>query len=62
MRGQEGPAGVAEGLAIARELCDAVLEHFRGIYLVTPLLRYELSVELTKHVRRQEKGPAKGSG
>jgi homocysteine S-methyltransferase len=62
MRGQEGAAGVAEGLAIARELCDAVLEHFRGIYLVTPLLRYELSVELTKHVRRQEKGPAKGSG
>jgi len=50
MRGQEGAAGNAAGLAIARELCDAVLEHFRGIYLITPLLRYDLTVELSRHV------------
>jgi methionine synthase I (cobalamin-dependent)/5,10-methylenetetrahydrofolate reductase len=53
MRGKEGPVGNAEGIAIARELCDAVLEHFNGIYLITPLMRYDLTVELSQHVRQQ---------
>ena len=55
MRGKEGTEGNAVGLAIARELCDAVLEHFPGIYLITPLLRYDLTVELTRYVRKQER-------
>jgi homocysteine S-methyltransferase len=50
MRGQEGAAGNAAGLAIARELCEAVLAHFRGIYLITPLLRYDLTAELSRQV------------
>ena len=53
MRGKEGPEGNAAGLAVARDLCDAVLEFFQGIYLITPLLRYDLTVELTRQVRRQ---------
>jgi methionine synthase I (cobalamin-dependent)/5,10-methylenetetrahydrofolate reductase len=36
------------GLELARELRAAVLEHFRGVYLITPFLRYELSVELLR--------------
>ncbi len=52
-RGKEGSAGNAEGLAIAQELCAAVLEHFRGLYLITPLLRYDLTVELARYVRSQ---------
>ncbi|MBM3892407.1 MAG: bifunctional homocysteine S-methyltransferase/methylenetetrahydrofolate reductase, partial [Verrucomicrobia bacterium] len=55
MRGKDGEAGRREGLAIARELCDAVLEHFRGIYLITPLIAYELTVELSRYVREQER-------
>src|SRR5688572_10715207 len=54
MRGQDGTAGNAAGLAMASELCDAVLEHFKGLYLITPLLRFDLTVELSRHVRRQE--------
>ena len=56
MRGLEGPAGNAAGLAIARDLCDAVLEHFRGIYLITPLMRYDLTVELSRYVREVRRG------
>lgn len=51
MRGKEGPAGLAEGLAIAREIAAEVLAHFSGIYLVTPLVRHELTAELTAAVR-----------
>jgi methionine synthase / methylenetetrahydrofolate reductase(NADPH) len=34
------------GLSFARDLRRAVLSEFPGIYLITPFLRYELSVEL----------------
>ncbi|WP_026960971.1 bifunctional homocysteine S-methyltransferase/methylenetetrahydrofolate reductase [Alicyclobacillus herbarius] len=40
-----------EGLAIARTLIVEALHHFRGIYLVTPFLRYELTVQLTQFIR-----------
>ena len=53
MRGREGTDGNAIGLQFARELCDVVLEHFAGIYLITPLMRFDLTVELSSHVRRQ---------
>ncbi|TJY43262.1 bifunctional homocysteine S-methyltransferase/methylenetetrahydrofolate reductase [Cohnella pontilimi] len=52
MSGLEGPAGRAEGVAIARELLDAAMEHFNGIYLITPFLSYEMSVALTEYVIR----------
>ena len=51
MRGREGVEGNAMGLAIARELCAAVHEYFRGIYLITPLLRYDLTAALSRQVR-----------
>ncbi|MHB1682791.1 MAG: bifunctional homocysteine S-methyltransferase/methylenetetrahydrofolate reductase [Bacilli bacterium] len=47
----EGRRAREEGLAIARELLDAATPHFNGIYLITPLLRYELTVALTQHVK-----------
>jgi methionine synthase I (cobalamin-dependent)/5,10-methylenetetrahydrofolate reductase len=55
MRGKESKEGNAEGLAIARALCDAVLEYFRGIYLITPLLRYDLTASLSQYVRDRER-------
>ncbi|MDB6109347.1 MAG: yitJ, partial [Pedosphaera sp.] len=51
LRGKEGAEANAEGLAIARDLCDAVLEFFPGIYLITPLMRFDLTVSLSQHVR-----------
>ncbi|HXJ55799.1 MAG TPA: bifunctional homocysteine S-methyltransferase/methylenetetrahydrofolate reductase [Verrucomicrobiae bacterium] len=55
MHGQDGAAGPAAGLAIAREICDSILEYFQGIYLITPLLRYDLTVSLSQYVRGQAK-------
>lgn len=40
-----------EAINIARELVDAAQERFKGIYLITPFLRYEMTVELTKYIR-----------
>jgi methionine synthase I (cobalamin-dependent)/5,10-methylenetetrahydrofolate reductase len=42
-----------EGLHIAKSLIDAAIELFNGIYLITPFLRYELTVELAEYARRQ---------
>ncbi len=53
----EGARARAEGVAIAKELIDAALEHFRGIYLITPLLRYEITVALTEYTRLQTMRP-----
>ena len=36
------------GLEVAREVRDIALEAFRGVYLITPFLRYEVSVNLLK--------------
>jgi 5,10-methylenetetrahydrofolate reductase len=36
------------GLEVAREVRDVALEAFRGVYLITPFLRYEVSVDLLK--------------
>ena len=38
-----------EGIAIAREIMDAVLEYFNGLYLITAFNRYPMTVELTMH-------------
>ncbi|WP_270172018.1 bifunctional homocysteine S-methyltransferase/methylenetetrahydrofolate reductase [Paenibacillus sp. SYP-B4298] len=50
MAGLEGEAGRAEGVRIAEELLDTAMEHFNGIYLITPFMFYEMSVHLTRHV------------
>ncbi|MFG6115457.1 bifunctional homocysteine S-methyltransferase/methylenetetrahydrofolate reductase [Halobacillus sp. MO56] len=43
----------AEGIAIAKSLIDAALDLFNGIYLITPFLRYEMTVELTEYIKQQ---------
>lgn len=55
MRGREGEDGVREGLAIARELAEEVLSSSRGIYLITPILRYDITVQLSRWIREQSK-------
>jgi homocysteine S-methyltransferase len=51
MAGLEGEAGRAEGVRIAEELLDAALEHFNGIYLMTPFMFYDMTAKLTGYVR-----------
>lgn len=53
MRGKEGAEGQALGVELAREMCLRALEHFRSIYLITPFLRYETTVELAQFIRAE---------
>ncbi|RAP78115.1 bifunctional homocysteine S-methyltransferase/methylenetetrahydrofolate reductase [Paenibacillus montanisoli] len=50
MAGLEGEEGRAEGVKIAEELLDTALEHFNGIYLITPFMFYDMTVKLTEYV------------
>ncbi len=38
-----------EGTEIAKELIDEVHRYFNGLYLITPFLKYEMTVKLTKY-------------
>ncbi|WP_445487145.1 bifunctional homocysteine S-methyltransferase/methylenetetrahydrofolate reductase [Niallia sp. 03133] len=38
-----------EGVKITKSLIDVASQYFNGIYLITPFLRYELSVELAQY-------------
>ncbi|PWU08888.1 MAG: bifunctional homocysteine S-methyltransferase/methylenetetrahydrofolate reductase [Verrucomicrobia bacterium] len=53
MEGLEGAEGRKVGVSIAREIAQEVLAHFSGIYLITPFLAYETTVELTQWIRAQ---------
>ncbi|GAB2557332.1 bifunctional homocysteine S-methyltransferase/methylenetetrahydrofolate reductase [Gracilibacillus alcaliphilus] len=44
-----------EGVQIAKELIDTVLQYFHGVYIITPFMHYPLTVELTKYVHEQTK-------
>jgi methionine synthase I (cobalamin-dependent)/5,10-methylenetetrahydrofolate reductase len=53
LRGKDGPDGHEEGLRIANELCEAILESFTGIYLITPWMRFDLTARLSRFIRDQ---------
>ncbi|MCM3784228.1 bifunctional homocysteine S-methyltransferase/methylenetetrahydrofolate reductase [Neobacillus mesonae] len=50
MAGLEGEEGRAMGTTIAKELLDVAMEHFNGIYIMTPFMFYGMSEELTHYV------------
>ncbi|KKO52176.1 bifunctional homocysteine S-methyltransferase/methylenetetrahydrofolate reductase [Paenibacillus sp. DMB20] len=50
MAGLEGEEGRAMGVQIGKELLDVAAEHFKGIYLMTPFMFYDMSVSLTEYV------------
>lgn len=58
MRGLQGAEGRAMGVEIAKELLDTAMEHFKGIYLMTPFMFYEMNVALTKYVQERSKQTA----
>jgi len=51
MANTDGADGMALGLEIAREISRNALERFPGIYLITPFLRYSVTVELAAFAR-----------
>ena len=51
MEGLEGAEGRKEGVAIAKEVTRAALDHFPGVYFMTPFLAYQTTEELSAFVR-----------
>jgi homocysteine S-methyltransferase len=51
MRGKSGAAGVAEGMAIARELIEVGRKRVGGWYLMPPFGRVELALQLQQYIR-----------
>ncbi|HWK22770.1 MAG TPA: bifunctional homocysteine S-methyltransferase/methylenetetrahydrofolate reductase [Ureibacillus sp.] len=49
----------AEGVAIAKELLDTATKYFNGIYLITPFIRYDMTIQLMQYINQldeQNKG------
>src|SRR5690625_1996303 len=46
-----------ESISISKELIDAALEHFNGIYLITPFMRYDIVVELVEYIHEKTGKP-----
>ena len=38
----------------SKKLLDVALKHFKGIYLITPFLRYDLTLELIDYVEENK--------
>ncbi|GIP20333.1 bifunctional homocysteine S-methyltransferase/methylenetetrahydrofolate reductase [Paenibacillus sp. J22TS3] len=55
MAGLQGEEGRREGVEIAKELLDVAMEHFNGIYLMTPFMFYEMTAVLTSYVKEKSK-------
>jgi len=53
MRRVQGEAARREGIQMAKELIEAAIPYFNGIYLITPFHYYPMSVELIQYVRQQ---------
>lgn len=47
----EGERARHEGVRIALELQEEILQYFNGIYLITPFVRYEMCVQLMEFAR-----------
>ncbi len=50
MKGLEGEEGRKMGVQIAKEMLDAAVTLFNGIYLITPFMLYEMTAQLTEYV------------
>lgn len=49
--GDDRQKSTAEGIQIAKELVDTAAQLFNGIYIITPFLRYDMSLELIQHIK-----------
>lgn len=46
-------ASANESIAISKDLVDVALEHFKGIYFITPFMRYEMIVTLIEYIHEK---------
>ncbi len=53
MAGKDGEEGRRAGLELAKEVSRAVLDHFPGVYLITPFLNYQTTCELAQFARER---------
>ena len=53
--GDNREKAIEESLSIAKELIDTTLEHFHGIYFVTPFIRYDIIVTLVEYIHKKLK-------
>ena len=53
MAGAEGAEGRTRGVKLAKEIATAALDHYAGLYLITPFLNYETTVELAAFARER---------
>lgn len=48
-----------EGVTIAAEIVESLLDYFKGIYLITPFMRYEMCIHLMEIFHRTNAIPSK---
>ncbi len=46
-----------EGVTIACEIIESLLDYFNGVYLITPFMRYEMCIELMERFHRPMASP-----
>ncbi|MFC7395291.1 bifunctional homocysteine S-methyltransferase/methylenetetrahydrofolate reductase [Scopulibacillus cellulosilyticus] len=51
--GNDRENAVREGIAIAKGLIDTAVQYFNGVYLITPFMRYDISVELVEYINKK---------
>lgn len=51
---EEAERSKEEGMKIAKEIIDSIYTEFNGIYIITPFLRYDLSVELATYIQNKK--------
>ncbi|MDV6377318.1 bifunctional homocysteine S-methyltransferase/methylenetetrahydrofolate reductase [Sporosarcina sp. GW1-11] len=49
--GDDRGQSTATGIDIAKELIDTAAKYFNGIYLITPFLRYDMTLELYEYIK-----------
>ena len=50
--GDDKEKAATEGVAIAQELLEVACQYFNGIYLITPFLRYDMTLQLMDFVEK----------
>ncbi|WP_203363891.1 bifunctional homocysteine S-methyltransferase/methylenetetrahydrofolate reductase [Bacillus sp. REN10] len=48
-------ASAKEGISITKELIDTAAQLFNGIYIITPFLRYDMSIELIRYIQQLDR-------
>ncbi|GKV66366.1 MULTISPECIES: bifunctional homocysteine S-methyltransferase/methylenetetrahydrofolate reductase [Sporosarcina] len=50
--GDDRQKATETGIQIAKELLDTAAQYFNGIYLITPFLRYDMTLELNQYIKQ----------